>query len=80
MKSSIYSDYLDKWTQETPDDVWLRDRAGDRITEWTWRQARAEIDAAAAWPRNATAAASRWPCSRATARAPRKFERTLSNV
>ena len=41
MKSSIYSDYLDKWTQDTPDDVWLRDRAGDRITEWTWRQARA---------------------------------------
>lgn len=32
-----------------PDVVWLRDRAGDEFTEWSWRQACDEIHAAASW-------------------------------
>ncbi len=30
--------YLDHWAAETPDEVWLRDRYDDDITEWTWKQ------------------------------------------
>ncbi|MBT8078758.1 MAG: AMP-binding protein [Gammaproteobacteria bacterium] len=30
-------------------DVWLRDRAGDEFTEWTWGQAQDEVCAVAAW-------------------------------
>ena len=26
--------YLDHWATECPNDVWLRDRQGDEITEW----------------------------------------------
>jgi long-chain acyl-CoA synthetase len=30
-------------------DVWLRDRKGDEFTEWTWSDARSEINAVASW-------------------------------
>ena len=30
--------YLDHWVDECADDAWLRDRHGDEITEWTWKQ------------------------------------------
>jgi len=41
--------YLDQWASEAPDEIWLRDRAGDVFTEWSWKQAREETYAAAAW-------------------------------
>ena len=42
-------EYLDQWSQEYPDKIWLRDRQGDQITEWSWRQAQEEIHAIGAW-------------------------------
>ena len=44
-----FSDYLEKWAGDCPDKTWLRDRKGDEFTEWTWKTAKAEIDAVAAW-------------------------------
>ncbi|RLQ22513.1 AMP-binding protein [Seongchinamella sediminis] len=41
--------YLDKACARNPDAVWLRDRQGEVFEEWTWTQARDEINAAAAW-------------------------------
>ena len=41
--------YLAKWAAELPDQVWLRDRQGDDFQEWTWSQAKAEVDAVASW-------------------------------
>ena len=38
-------DYLNHWSEERGDQVWLRDRVGDEFTEWTWREARADIQA-----------------------------------
>jgi long-chain acyl-CoA synthetase len=41
--------YLDHWSTERPDTVWLRDRKGDVFTEWNWQQAQAEVNAMACW-------------------------------
>jgi len=43
------TEYLDRWVREVPDQVWLRDRHGDNFTEWTWTQARHEMQAMAAY-------------------------------
>ena len=40
--------YLDQRAGEDGDSVWLRDRAGDEFTEWTWGQSRRQIAAMAA--------------------------------
>lgn len=42
-------EYLDRWVDEVPDHVWLRDRKGDEFTEWTWQEARTEAKAMASW-------------------------------
>lgn len=42
-------EYLDSFCDECPERIWLRDRRGNEITEWSWSDARAEINAAAAW-------------------------------
>ena len=42
-------DYLDQWLIINPDKVWLRDRHGDNYSDWSWQQARNEINAVAAW-------------------------------
>jgi len=42
-------EYLDHWATECPDEIWLRDRHGDNITDWSWRQVQAEVQALAAW-------------------------------
>lgn len=41
--------YLCRWAEECPEQTWLRDRQGDDFNEWSWRQARNEIQAVAAW-------------------------------
>ena len=41
--------YLDHWATECPDDIWLRDRQGDEITEWTWSEVREQAQAIGAW-------------------------------
>ena len=46
---STYSETLDQWVEHQPDAIWLRDRAGDAYTEWSWSQARDEIGAVASW-------------------------------
>jgi long-chain acyl-CoA synthetase len=48
MPHAVYSDYFEQWANETPDDIWLRERQGDASTEWSWARARDEIDAIAA--------------------------------
>ena len=35
-------DYLNRWAQECPERIWLRDRRGDEFSEWSWRAARDE--------------------------------------
>jgi long-chain acyl-CoA synthetase len=47
------TEYLDQWATECPDDVWLRDRQGDEITEWTWSQVREQAQAIGAWQEQA---------------------------
>jgi long-chain acyl-CoA synthetase len=49
MLHPLYPDYLEQWASEAPGAIWLRDRSGDVVTEWSWARARAEIDAVAAW-------------------------------
>jgi long-chain acyl-CoA synthetase len=41
--------YLDHWAENRADTIWLRDRHDDDFTEWTWSQARDEVNALAAW-------------------------------
>lgn len=52
MTISTISACLAARAKDTPDKVWLRDRKGDTYTEWTWGQARDEINAAASWLEN----------------------------
>ena len=42
-------EYVDSFCDERPQRIWLRDRKGDEFTEWSWSDAHAEINAAAAW-------------------------------
>jgi long-chain acyl-CoA synthetase len=49
MPHSTIPAYLSQWASELPDQVWLRDRQGDTFTQWSWSQARAEVDAVASW-------------------------------
>ena len=48
-QNSTISSYLDRWVQQCPERVWLRDCHGDTFTEWSWRQAHDELLAVAAW-------------------------------
>ncbi|MEM8496422.1 MAG: AMP-binding protein [Pseudomonadota bacterium] len=43
------SEYLNHHADQQGDRIWLRDRAGDEFTTWTWQQARQEAHAVAAW-------------------------------
>ena len=42
-------DYAERWLQQCPDQVWLRERQGDVVAEWTWGTAYSEFQAVAAW-------------------------------
>lgn len=46
-ENNTITEYIDRWTREVPDQVWLRDRHGDVFTEWTWQQSRREMQAVA---------------------------------
>ncbi|MEH6550770.1 MAG: AMP-binding protein [Pseudomonadales bacterium] len=52
MTDSTIPGCLASRAQETPDKIWLRDRQGDNYTEWSWSQARDEVNAAASWMEN----------------------------
>ena len=41
--------WLNHRAEQTPNKLWLRDRQGDDYTEWSWSQARDDVDAAASW-------------------------------
>ena len=43
------SDCYEYWLKERPDEIWLRERSGDEMQEWSWRQACAEFKAISAW-------------------------------
>ena len=45
---ATFNEYLNHWAGENADEVWLRDRKGEDFSEWSWLQAKAEIDAMAA--------------------------------
>jgi long-chain acyl-CoA synthetase len=49
MHNKSLGNFLERHTEAHPDRVWLRERTGDNIAEWSWRQARDEINAAGAW-------------------------------
>jgi long-chain acyl-CoA synthetase len=49
LPSNTVLDHLDRWVQECPGHVWLRDRQGDAFRDWSWKQARDELQAVAAW-------------------------------
>ncbi len=46
---ATYTDYLNQWNNQHPDQVWLKERTGDVATDWTWYQAHTEINAMACW-------------------------------
>ncbi len=46
---TTYTDYLNQWNSQHPDQVWLREYSGDSTTDWTWSQAHTEINAMACW-------------------------------
>lgn len=41
--------YLSARAAQTPERVWLKDRAGEEFTTWTWAQAQREVNSVAAW-------------------------------
>ncbi len=47
--NNTITEYLDRWEREVPEQVWLCDRHGDVFTEWTWKQARREMQAIGAY-------------------------------
>ena len=49
MKNKTLLEILDGNHNEYPDRLWLRDRNGDEFTEWSFADAHAETNAAAAW-------------------------------
>ncbi|MGI9262514.1 MAG: AMP-binding protein [Woeseiaceae bacterium] len=49
MNPKTLGDYVEQHAAATPEKVWLRERRGDAITEWSWRQAQEEIHSAGAW-------------------------------
>lgn len=46
---NTFTEYLDKWNQQCPDRMWLRERSGDEISDWSWAEAHQEINAVGTW-------------------------------
>jgi long-chain acyl-CoA synthetase len=46
---NTFSEYLNQWNQQCPDKMWLRERSGDDIRDWTWSESFGEINALATW-------------------------------
>jgi long-chain acyl-CoA synthetase len=44
-----YMAYLDQWVDQHPDKMWLRERSGDDIRDWSWRECSEEIYAVGCW-------------------------------
>jgi len=49
MTFSTIPAWLNHRAEQTPNNIWLRDRQGDDYSEWSWSQALADINAAASW-------------------------------
>jgi len=41
--------WLNHRAEQTPNNIWLRDRQGDDYSEWSWSQALDDVNAAASW-------------------------------
>ena len=41
--------YLDHWATQSPDAIWLRDRHGDTVRDWSWGEVQQEVYALATW-------------------------------
>ena len=35
---ATYTDYLNQWNNQCPDDMWLREYAGEATHDWTWAE------------------------------------------
>ncbi len=46
---ATYTEYLNQWNEQCPDKLWLRERTGDDIRDWSWGEAFTEINALAVW-------------------------------
>lgn len=46
---ATYADYLNKWSTECPDKMWLRELGENGNQDWSWREAHQEINALGAW-------------------------------
>jgi long-chain acyl-CoA synthetase len=46
---NTFTEYLNQWNQQYPDTMWLRERSGDDIRDWTWAESYREINALATW-------------------------------
>ena len=44
-----FTEYLDQWNAQCPDKIWLKERNGDGVRDWSWAEAHREINAIAAW-------------------------------
>ena len=49
MKNKTLGEFLERHTTAHPDKVWLRERSGENIVEWTWQDSLQQINAAGAW-------------------------------
>ncbi len=47
LKHDTLMAYLDQWTAEKPDEVWLRDLKGDGSDDYTWSESHRQIHAVA---------------------------------
>lgn len=44
-----FTEYLDQWNEQCPDQTWLRERTGDELRDWSWTESHREINALATW-------------------------------
>ncbi|MDH3440002.1 MAG: AMP-binding protein [Gammaproteobacteria bacterium] len=49
MNKKTLGEYVQSHAETHPDRTWLRERHGDDMTEWTWRECQEQINAAGAW-------------------------------
>ncbi len=47
--AATYTDYLNKWNNECPDKMWLRELGEQENRDWSWRDAHQEINALGSW-------------------------------
>jgi len=49
MNKKTLGEYVTHYSDLHPQQIWLRERHGENITDWSWQQCREQINAAGAW-------------------------------